>query len=79
MGMFSCIVVCAFVQSCDLTLGGRSILSNPTPASYDRAGQLGQNATWPKISLILNQCKIEYALDDIVQRLRGLDSWQFIE
>jgi hypothetical protein len=53
-------------------------MSNPTPESYERATRLGQLATWPKISIILNQCKIELALDDIVQNLRGLERWQLV-
>lgn len=55
-----------------------SIMSNPTPESFERACCLGERATWPKVSVILNQLKIELALDDIVQSLRGLERWQLV-
>jgi TAG lipase/steryl ester hydrolase/phospholipase A2/LPA acyltransferase len=52
-----------------------SVVSNPTPERFGRAIQVGQRATWPKLSLIMDHCKIELALDDIVHRLRGCERW----
>ena len=47
------------------------MLSNPTPEFMHQAMLSGQQATWPKLSIIKNHCAIELALDDAVQKLRA--------
>lgn len=51
------------------------IVSNPSPEHFKRAIHVGQQATWPKVSQIEIHCKIELALDAIVQELRGCELW----
>ena len=47
------------------------MLSNPTVEFMKQALLAGEQATWPKISIIKNHCAIELALDDAVQKLRA--------
>jgi hypothetical protein len=51
------------------------VLENPTPELVDRGLEVGQQATWKKLAMISNHCKIEIALDDIVCRLQGVERW----
>lgn len=37
----------------------------------------GEQATWPKLSEMEIHCKVELALDTIVQRLRGTERWTY--
>ncbi|KAI5458277.1 acyl transferase/acyl hydrolase/lysophospholipase [Mariannaea sp. PMI_226] len=47
------------------------LLKNPTSEFMIRACQLGERATWPKLSRIRDRCAIELALDRAVHRLRA--------
>lgn len=54
------------------------LLSNPTQERLQRALALGQQAAWPRIGAIQTRCKIELALERIVQQLRGLERWTLV-
>ena len=47
------------------------MLSNPTKEFMSQSMLSGEQATWPRLSIIRNHCAIELALDDAVQRLRA--------
>lgn len=47
-----------------------TILSNPTPTFVVDCIVRGEAATWPKISIIQNHCRIEVAIDEILYKLR---------
>eukprot|EP00056_Hartaetosiga_gracilis_P011364 m.171196 g.171196 ORF g.171196 m.171196 type:complete len:662 (+) comp13495_c2_seq7:157-2142(+) len=46
-----------------------SIMANPTEERLRDAIVKGQQCTWPKMNIILNHCRIEFALDEILQQL----------
>eukprot|EP01147_Barroeca_monosierra_P004046 gene4046-8438_t len=48
------------------------LVANPTPERVRHGIQAGQRATWPRMSILQNHCKIELALDAAVQYLGGL-------
>lgn len=54
------------------------LLSNPTHERLQRALQVGQAATWPRIGAIQTRCKIELTVEKIVQQLRGLERWTLV-
>jgi hypothetical protein len=54
----------------ELTLGGLwRILSNPTPKFMDKSKEIGENATYPFVSMIKNHVKIERALEQAYKEL----------
>lgn len=46
-------------------------LSRTTDVFVKHAISKGAKATWPKMSLIRNQCRVEHALDQIISELRA--------
>ena len=47
-----------------------SVLSNPTPDFMEQAKRNGEQATWPKLSMIKNRLEIELLIDKAVDKMK---------
>ena len=53
-----------------VTLSGyKQVISNPTPEAFEEFVRVGEQRTWPNISLIRSQCKLEIVLDECVRKV----------
>src|SRR6476661_3590621 len=46
------------------------LVGNPTDDMVARYTVLGEQATWPKLSIIKNHCQIELMVDDLTNKLK---------
>eukprot|EP00055_Hartaetosiga_balthica_P009552 m.38254 g.38254 ORF g.38254 m.38254 type:complete len:79 (+) comp6787_c0_seq5:81-317(+) len=52
-----------------------SMMANPTEDRFRDAIAKGQQCTWPKMNIILNHCRIEFALDEILRNMHEAEDW----